>query len=64
MILTISGVMLFGIVMLLYFRKDGLKLSHAAVCSLFGFCLAGTAIAPSIHAGGESLAGLIGSIRF
>lgn len=64
MIFTISGVMLLGIIVLLFFRKDGLKASHALVCALFGFLLAGTSIAPSIHAGGASLAGLIGGIKF
>ena len=63
MILTVSGVVLLGIIAFLFFRKDGLKISHAIVCSLFGFYLASTAIAPSIRAGGESLAGLIGGIK-
>lgn len=50
MILSISGVVLLGIIVFLFFRKDGLKASHAMVCALFGFYLAGTAIAPSIKA--------------
>ncbi|MFC5724303.1 hypothetical protein ACFP1Z_29525 [Streptomyces gamaensis] len=64
MILSISGVVLFGIVVFLFFRKDGLKPSHGIVCALFGFYLAGTAIAPSIRAGSASLAGLLGGLRF
>lgn len=63
MVLSISGVVLLGIIAFLFFRKDGLKLSHAVVCSLFGFFLAGTAIAPSIKAGSESFAGLLGGIQ-
>jgi hypothetical protein len=63
MILSISGVVLLGVVVLLFFRKDGLKVSHALVCALFGFYLAGTAVAPGIRAGGASLAGLLGGIR-
>ncbi|MCE7079650.1 hypothetical protein [Streptomyces sp. ST2-7A] len=62
MVLSISGVLLFGIIVFLFFRKDGLKPSHAVVCSLFGFYLAGTTIGPSIHAGGASLANLLGGI--
>ncbi|MFC7216933.1 hypothetical protein ACFQLX_01910 [Streptomyces polyrhachis] len=62
MILSVSGVLLLGIVVFLFFRKDGLKFSHALICALFGFYLAGTAIAPGIHAGGESLAQLLGGI--
>lgn len=64
MILSMSVVVLLGIIVFLFFRKDGLKASHAVVCALFGFYLAGTAIAPSITAGGASLAGLLGGIKF
>ncbi|MGF1429325.1 hypothetical protein [Kitasatospora sp. LaBMicrA B282] len=64
MILSISGIVLFGTIAFLFFRRDGLKVSHAVVCALFGFYLAGTAIAPSIQAGGASLANLIGGIKF
>jgi hypothetical protein len=63
-ILSISGVVLLGIIAFLFFRKDGMKISHAVVCALFGFYLAGTAIAPSIKAGGASLASLLGGIKF
>ncbi|MFE9451522.1 hypothetical protein [Streptomyces sp. NPDC006739] len=64
MILSISGVMLLGTVVFLFFRKDGLKGSHACTSALFGFYLASTGIAPSIKAGGESLASLLGGIKF
>ncbi|MBC3841821.1 hypothetical protein GXW82_21135 [Streptacidiphilus sp. 4-A2] len=64
MILSISGVVLLGIIVFLFFRKDGLKISHALVCALFGFYLAGTAVAPSIKAGGASIAGLVGGLHF
>ncbi|GAB2694745.1 hypothetical protein [Kitasatospora kifunensis] len=63
MILSISGIVLFGTIAFLFFRRDGLKVSHALVCALFGFYLAGTAIAPSIQAGGASLANLLGGIK-
>jgi hypothetical protein len=64
MILSISGVVLLGVIVFLYFRKDNLKASHAIVATLFGFYLASTGIAPSIEAGGESLASLLGGIKF
>ncbi|CAL9363234.1 MULTISPECIES: hypothetical protein [Streptomyces] len=64
MVLSISGVLLFGVIVFLFFRKDNLKLSHAIVCALFGFYLAGSAIAPGIQAGGATLANLIGNIPF
>ncbi|WP_129837815.1 hypothetical protein [Streptomyces sp. RFCAC02] len=64
MILSVSGVVLLGVIVVLFFRKDGLKVSHAVVCALFGFYLSSTAVAPSIHAGGRSLADLLGGISF
>ncbi|HZX37638.1 MAG TPA: hypothetical protein VFF37_04770 [Streptomyces sp.] len=64
MVLSISGVVLLAIIVFLFFRKDGLKASHAITCSLFGFFVAGTAIAPSIKAGSASLASLLGGIKF
>ncbi|NJQ00252.1 hypothetical protein [Streptomyces zingiberis] len=64
MILSISGVVLLGVIVFLFTRKDGLKITHAVVCALFGFYLAGTAVAPGIKAGGASLASLLDSIRF
>lgn len=63
-ILSISGIVLFGTIAFLFFRRDGLKVSHAVVCSLFGFYVAGSSIAPSITAGGASLAGLLGGLKF
>jgi hypothetical protein len=64
MVLSISGVVLLGVIVFLFFRKDGLKPSHCIVCVLFGFYLSGTAIAPSIQAGGHGLANLLGGIDF
>ncbi|AJE86894.1 hypothetical protein SLNWT_6518 [Streptomyces albus] len=64
MILSISGVVLLGVIVFVFFRKDGLKASHAVVCALFGFYIAGTALAPSIEAGGASLANILGGIKF
>ncbi|WP_461012189.1 hypothetical protein [Streptomyces capparidis] len=63
MVLSISGVVLLGVIVFLFFRKDGLKVSHALVCTLFGFYLAGTAIAPGIRAGGATLAGFLGGLQ-
>ena len=62
MFLSVSGAVLLGVIMILYFRKDGLKLSHAVVCGLFGFWLSGTSLAPGIEAGGAGLARLLGGM--
>ncbi|WP_055492942.1 hypothetical protein [Streptomyces sp. TP-A0356] len=64
MILNISGVVLLGTIVFLFCRNHGLKSSHATVCGLFGFFLSSTAIAPSIKAGGQSLAGLLSGLNF
>ncbi|MEU6217932.1 hypothetical protein AB0C59_30950 [Streptomyces sp. NPDC048664] len=64
MILNISSVVLLGTCVFLFCRKDGLKGHHATVCGLFGFYLSSTAIAPSIKAGGQSLAGLLSGLNF
>ena len=64
MIMSVSGVVLLAVVVFIFFRRDGLKPSHAVVCALFGFFLASTAIAPSIKAGTSSLASLLGGIKF
>ncbi|MFC7216935.1 hypothetical protein ACFQLX_01920 [Streptomyces polyrhachis] len=63
MVLSVSGVLLLGVIVFLFFRKDGLKPVHAVVCALFGFYLAGSAIGPSIRAGGDGLANLLGGIN-
>ncbi|MBH5338552.1 hypothetical protein IHE55_28745 [Streptomyces pactum] len=63
MILSISGVVLLGVIVAIFLRKGGLKTSHMIISALFGFYLASTAIAPSIKAGGASLAGLLGGIK-
>lgn len=62
MVLSISGVILLGVIVFFLTRKSGLKVSHAVVCSLFGFYLAGTSIAPEIRQGGSSLASLISGL--
>lgn len=64
MILSISGIVLFGTIAFLFFRRDGLKPSHAVVCALLGFYIAGSSIAPSIQAGGATLASLLGGLKF
>ena len=62
MIVSVSVVIVLGALVVWCSRKDGLKISHALVCGMFGFCLSSTAVAPSIQASGESLATLLGGI--
>ncbi|MDX2974489.1 hypothetical protein, partial [Kribbella solani] len=53
--LTLSLVVMFGIVVALLIRFGGLRLISAIICILFGFMLAATSLAPQIQAFLESL---------
>ncbi|OPC79921.1 DUF2304 domain-containing protein [Embleya scabrispora] len=64
MVLSISGVLLLGVIAYVLFRKDGLRIPHALVCALFGFYLAGSSIAPHITASSNSIANLLSGITF
>ncbi|MEE1928955.1 hypothetical protein V1J52_12340 [Streptomyces sp. TRM 70351] len=63
MALSVSSVLILGIAIFLLTRKSGLKVSHAAVCALFGFYLAGTTMAPGIRAGGDMIASLVSGLN-
>jgi hypothetical protein len=64
MVLSVSGVLLLGVIVFILFRKDGLKVSHMIVCMMFGFYLASTSIASSIRDSTDSIAGFIGGLHF
>jgi hypothetical protein len=64
MVLSVSGVLLLGVVCFVLFRKDGLKLSHLIISALFGFYLASTSIAGNIRQSGQSIASFISGIHF
>lgn len=64
MAISISVVLLLGIVMVFLLRKSGLRPVHAVVCVLLGFYLAGSSLAPSIHDAGMSFAGIVNGIHF
>ncbi|WP_367324882.1 hypothetical protein [Streptomyces sp. HUAS ZL42] len=63
MVLSISVVLLLLILAVIFMRSGGLKVSHALVCLLLGFYLAGTNIAPTIHSGFTATADIVGSLR-
>jgi hypothetical protein len=63
MVLSISGVLLLGALVVLLTRKGGLKVSHAIICALFGFYLASTAVAPEVRSFTTSIANMISGIR-
>ena len=64
MVLSISGVLLLGVIVFILFRKDGLKVSHLIVCMMFGFYLASTSIASSIRSSTDSVASFISGQHF
>ncbi|MFD3499742.1 hypothetical protein ACFWWT_23095 [Streptomyces sp. NPDC058676] len=63
MAISISVVVLLLILAVIFLRNGGLKVSHALVCLLLGFCLAGTSIAPTISSGLTATAGIVSSLR-
>ncbi|WP_458248091.1 hypothetical protein [Streptomyces sp. MAI_2237] len=63
MAISISVVLLLLILAVIFLRSGGLKFSHALVCALLGFFLAGTSVAPTIHSGVTATAGILGSLR-
>ncbi|KOG29531.1 membrane protein [Streptomyces viridochromogenes] len=64
MALSISFVLVLGIVVVLLIRSKSVKPGPAIVCVLFGFFLASTSIAPNINRFVTGVADMIGQIRF
>lgn len=64
MALSISFVLVLGIVVVLLIRSKAVKPGPAIVCVLFGFFLSSTSIAPSINRFMTGVADMIGQIRF
>jgi hypothetical protein len=56
-------VLLLVILATVFLRSGGLKVSHALVCLLLGFYLAGTNIAPSINSGLMATADIVSALR-
>ncbi|MEU2897332.1 hypothetical protein ABZ690_09740 [Streptomyces sp. NPDC006967] len=63
MAISISVVLLLSVLAVIFLRNSGLKVSHALVCLLLGFYLAGTSIAPTIHSGLTATADIVGGLR-
>ncbi|MFE6592547.1 hypothetical protein [Streptomyces sp. NPDC057781] len=64
MSLSISFVLLLGIVLVVLLRGGSLKAGPAIVSVLFGFFLASTSMAPDINRLVSGVADMIGQIRF
>ncbi|GGP32062.1 MULTISPECIES: hypothetical protein [Streptomyces] len=63
MAISISVVLLLVVLAVIFLRSGGLKASHAMVCVLLGFFLAGTSMAPTIQDGLNATASVVGSLR-
>ncbi|MGV4985832.1 hypothetical protein ACWC0C_41030 [Streptomyces sp. NPDC001709] len=61
MAVSISAVLLLGVIVLVLLKDGYVRFSSALACTLFGFTLAATNLAPAINSGLASLAGLISS---
>ncbi|MEU3251154.1 hypothetical protein [Streptomyces sp. NPDC006997] len=63
MAVSISVVLLLLILAVIFVRSGGLKISHALVCLLLGFYLAGTSMAPTISSGLTATADIVSGLR-
>ncbi|MFJ4623331.1 hypothetical protein [Streptomyces sp. NPDC088812] len=63
MVVSLSVVVLLFALAVIFTRNGGLKVSHALVCLLLGFLLAGTSMAPTIHSGLTATADIVSSLR-
>ncbi|MCT9092280.1 hypothetical protein N4G70_25900 [Streptomyces sp. ASQP_92] len=63
MAVSISVVLLLVVLAVIFLRSGGLKLSHAVVCVLLGFFLAGTSMATTIQDGLDATAGVVASLK-
>nr|WP_168723219.1 hypothetical protein [Streptomyces sp. SAT1]ANO42809.1 DUF2304 domain-containing protein [Streptomyces sp. SAT1] len=62
MALSISAAALFGVIVVVLLKSGYVRVGSALACTLFGFTLAGTGLAPTINSGLASLAGLVSSL--
>lgn len=63
MVLSISLVMVLGALVYLLYRYAGLRAWHAITCTLFGFYLASTSLAPQIRDGVRSMAHFLSGLN-
>ncbi|KEF08885.1 MULTISPECIES: hypothetical protein [Streptomyces] len=63
MALSISVVVLLVVLTVVFLRSGRLKFTHALVCMLLGFYLAGSSLAPDIQNGLSGAADVVSSVR-
>lgn len=62
MAISISLVLLLLILAVIFLRNGGLKISHAVICAMLGFFLAGTSMAPTIQNGLTATADVVSGL--
>ncbi|MDX3213636.1 hypothetical protein [Streptomyces scabiei] len=62
MALSISAAVLLGIIVAVLVKGGYVRTGSAVACTLFGFTLAATGLAPAINSGLSSVAGLLSSL--
>lgn len=62
MALSISAAVLLGIIVAVLVKGGYVRVGSAVACTLFGFTLAATGLAPAINSGIASIAGLLSSL--
>jgi len=62
MVLSLSVVVLLGAFVVVLCRYAGLRTWHAVTCTLFGFFLASTSVAPYIRDGARAVTRLLSGI--
>ncbi|MDR3032250.1 MAG: hypothetical protein LBV78_03940 [Kitasatospora sp.] len=63
MALSVSVFLVLIVLAVAFLRNGTMKLTHAVVCILLGFYLAGTAMAPTIQSGLDATASVVSNIR-
>ncbi|MET7300277.1 DUF2304 domain-containing protein [Embleya sp. NPDC005575] len=63
-VVSVSAVLLLGVTVVFFVRKSALRPLHAIVCTMLGFYLSTTSMAPSIRDAGMSFAGVLNDIHF
>ncbi|MFI6345604.1 hypothetical protein [Streptomyces sp. NPDC050560] len=63
MAISISAVLFLLILAVVFLRNGALKTSHAVVCVLLGFTLAGSRMAPTIHEGLSATAEIVSHLH-
>lgn len=62
MALSISAAVLLGIIVAVLLKGGYVRAGSMLACTLFGFTLAATGLAPAINSGLTSIAGLLSSL--